>query len=225
VFGVIWDLDGTLVDTGMNHYIAWRALLQEHGRDLSYEDFGRTFGLRNDDILVHHFGFNGDAAEIAALGERKEQMFRRSLEHEGVRLQSGAGELVEHLHSLGARQAIASSAPPGNIDLMMRLLGLRESFDSIISSEAVTHGKPAPDIFLLAAENLGLSPERTVVLEDVPAGIEAGKAAGARVIAIASGHPPGELAGADLVVRSFEEVLWPEERWEQFLAEPAVDHD
>jgi beta-phosphoglucomutase len=215
VFGAVWDLDGTLVDTATNHYTAWRALLREHGRDLTYEEFRPTFGLRNDDILVHHFGFDPDPARIAALGERKEELFRASLEREGVRTQPGARELVEHLHALGARQAIASSAPPANIDLMVRLLSL--PFDAVVSGEQVACGKPAPDIFLRAAERLDLPPARVVVTEDAPAGVEAGKAAGSRVIAIAATFPAESLAAADLVVRSFVEVLWPAEQWERFL--------
>jgi beta-phosphoglucomutase len=225
MFGAIWDLDGTLVDTEANHYSAWRALMQEHGRDLTPEQFRPTFGLRNDDVLTHYLGFGGDVARIAALGERKEEMFRASLEREGIRLQPGAGELVAHLHALGARQAIASSAPPANIALMIRLLPHDKSagyfgddFDAVVSSEEVARGKPAPDIFLRTAERLGLPTRRTVVLEDAVAGVQAGKAAGARVIAIASTLPPERLGEADLVVRSFEEVLWPEERWEAFLA-------
>jgi beta-phosphoglucomutase len=215
VFGAVWDLDGTLVDTATSHYAAWRALLREHGRDLTYEEFRPTFGLRNDDILMRHFGFDPDPAHIAALGERKEELFRASLQGEGVRTQPGARELVEHLHALGERQAIASSAPPANIDLMVWLLSL--PFDAVVSGEEVARGKPAPDIFLRAAERLDLPPARVVVLEDAPAGVEAGKAAGSRVIAIAATFPAESLAAADLVVRSFTEVLWPAEQWERFL--------
>lgn len=217
MFGAIWDLDGTLVDTEANHYSAWRALMLEHGRDLTHDQFRPTFGLRNDDVLVHYLGFGGNADEIAALGDRKEEMFRASLERDGIRLQPGAGALVEHLHRLGARQAIASSAPPANIALMVRLLGFDDAFDIVVSSEEVAHGKPAPDLFLRAAEQLRLPPSRTVVLEDAVAGVQAGRAAGARVIAIASTLPPDRLGEADLIVRSFEEVLWPEKRWEEFL--------
>lgn len=218
-FGALWDLDGTLVDTQENHYTAWRALVREHGRDLTFEQFQPSFGLRNDDVLRRHLGFTGDAAHIAWLSAHKEELFRASLRRDGVKMQPGARELVEHLHALGARQAVASSAPPGNIDLIIRLLGLQDSFDAVVSSEEVTHGKPAPDIFLRAAARLDLPPERAVVLEDAPAGIAAGKAAGSRVIAIASDFPVDTLAAADLVVHSFAEVLWSAERWEQFLVE------
>jgi HAD superfamily hydrolase (TIGR01509 family) len=217
VFGAIWDLDGTLVDTEMNHYAAWRALLREDGRELSHDEFKPTFGLRNDDVLVQHFHVGGDAARIAALSERKEEFFRASLQRDGVATQPGALDLVRHLRALGARQAIASSAPPANIDLMMRLLGLRDHFAAIVSAEEVAHGKPAPDLVLRAAERLGLPATRCVVLEDAPAGIAAGKAAGCRVIAILSTFPHESLGAADLIVRSFDEVLWDRAGWDAFL--------
>lgn len=222
MFGAIWDLDGTLVDTEMNHYAAWRALLREDGRDLTRDEFKPTFGLRNDDVLVRHFGYSGDAARISALSEHKEELFRASLVRDGVRTQPGAHDLVEHLHALGmaghvVRQAIASSAPPANIDLMLRLLYLRDRFAAVVSAEEVAHGKPAPDIVLRAAERLGMPAAHCVVLEDAPAGVAAGRAAGSRVIAIASTFPREALGAADLVVDSFAEVLWPPERWQQFL--------
>ena len=217
VFGAIWDLDGTLVDTELNHYAAWRALMQEHGRDLTHDEFRPTFGRRNDDILMNDFAFGGDATHIAALSGRKETLFRASLECDGLRTLPGARELVEHLHALGARQAIASSAPPANIALMVRLLGLGDRFDAVVSGEEVALGKPAPDIVLRAAERLGLPPARTVVLEDAPAGVAAGKAAGASVIAIVAAFPAARLAVADRRVSSFAEVLWPRAQWEAFL--------
>jgi beta-phosphoglucomutase len=218
VFGAVWDLDGTLVDTEMNHYAAWRTLMQEHGRDLTHDEFRPTFGRRNDDVLRDHLGFIGSTDVLMRLGERKEVLFRSLIEAEGLRMQKGARELVEHLHALGFRQAIASSAPPANIDLIVRLMDVRGCFDAVVSSEEVVHGKPAPDIVLRAAERLHLQPRDLVVLEDAPAGVAAGKAAGCRVIAIASTFSPEHLTAADLIVHSFADVLWPAKRWEEFLA-------
>lgn len=218
MFGAVWDLDGTLVDTELNHFAAWRSLLQEHGRELTHDEFRPTFGLRNDDVLANHFGFDGDAERIAALGERKEELFRASLQRDGVRALPGARELVERLHALGARQAIASSAPPLNIALLVRLLGVGDYLDAVVSAEEVEHPKPAPDLVLRAAERIGLAPTRIVVLEDAPAGVAGGKAAGARVIAIAAAFPPESLTAADLIVRSFVDVLWDTATWERFLA-------
>ena len=75
-FGAIWDLDGTIVSTERNHFESWRSLMTEEGRDLTYEVFRPTFGLRNDDVLRHHLGFSGNDKTIAALAERKEAFFR-----------------------------------------------------------------------------------------------------------------------------------------------------
>jgi HAD superfamily hydrolase (TIGR01509 family) len=216
-FGAIWDLDGTLVDTQMNHYAAWRALVLEHGRDLTVEAFRPTFGLRNDDVLTDHLGFDPAQHDLQRLSEHKEDLFRASLERDGVQTLPGARELVAHLHGLDVPQAIASSAPPANIDLIMRLLSVEKSFDAVISAEEVMRGKPAPDIMVRAAQRLQLSPHRCVVLEDAPAGVQAGKEAGCRVIAITSTFPQDQLVAADLLVESFEEVLWPVEQWERFV--------
>ncbi len=217
LFGALWDLDGTLVDTEANHYTAWRALVREHGRDLSYEEFRPTFGLRNDDVLSRYLGFAGDAATLAALSERKEELFRASLRRDGVRTQPGALDLIAHLRALGARQAVASSAPPANIALIVRLLGLEGAFDAVVSGEEVARGKPAPDIFLRAAARIGLEPGRAVVLEDAPAGVAAGKTAGCKVIALVAGFPAEALFSANLVVDTFDDVLWSADHWERFL--------
>ncbi len=216
-FGAIWDLDGTLVDTERNHFKAWRRLLREEGRELSYEEFRPTFGLRNDDVLTKYFGFDRADYDIELLGERKEEYFLSSLVGEGVTLQAGAVELVSHFTDLGVKQAIASSAPPGNISVIMSLLPINEAFAAVISSEGLPHGKPAPDIMLKAAAELGVSPASAIVLEDAPAGVQAGKSAGCKVIAIEAAFPRETLASADLVVTSFGEVLWPESRWRDFL--------
>lgn len=218
MFGAVWDLDGTLVDTEMNHFAAWQALLREHGRNLTYDQFRPTFGMRNDDILVQHLGFGGGATRVSALGERKEELFRASLEADGVRTLPGARDLVELLGGLGARQAIASSAPPDNIALMLRLLNLSDRFVAVVSAVEVAHGKPAPDIVLAATDRLQVPPARTVVFEDAPVGVAAGKAAGCRVIAISAAFPAESLADADLVVRSFATTLWSQTQWEAFLA-------
>lgn len=218
MFGVAWDLDGTLVDTELNHYAAWRDLMAEHGQRLTRERFRPTFGMRNDEILTGHFGFDPARHTIGDLSERKENLFRQSLARDGVRAQPGALTLLKHLHALGVPQAIASSAPPANIALIVDMLKLSPLLTAVVSGEEVAHGKPAPDIFLRTAERLGLAAGSMVVLEDAPPGVAAGKAAGSKVIALAIGFPADSLAAADLIVTSFEEVLWSREDWQRFLA-------
>ena len=216
-FGAIWDLDGTLVDTERNHYKAWRALLAEHGRDLDYETFRPTFGRRNDDVLTDHFGFDPSANSIADLSEQKEELFQASIEREGVRFLPGALDLVSHFSTMSVPQAIASSAPLGNIELILRVSGIASHFAVLVSSEEVKHGKPAPDIFLKAADHLELPAARCVVLEDSPAGVQGGQAAGCRVVAIEAAFPAAALSAADVVVDTFVDALWPEDRWLGFV--------
>jgi len=217
VFGAVWDLDGTLVDTEANHFAGWQGLMRAHGRELTYQQFLPTFGRRNEDVLRDFLGFDESPQHLAVLGARKEELFCASLERDGVRMQPGARALVEHFRALGVPQVIASSAPPSNIALIVRLMGLGDRFAALVSGEEVAHGKPAPDIVLRAAERLSLPAARTVVLEDAPAGVAAGKAAGSRVVALVAGFPAESLIAADLLVRSFEEALWPLDRWESFV--------
>ena len=121
------------------------------------------------------------------------------------------------MHTIEFSQAIASSAPRGNLNFIVSRLPFAPPFDCIVSGEEVAHGKPAPDICLAAAKCLERDPLKCVVFEDAPAGIAAGKAAGCRVIAIAAAFPRDQLAQADLVVTSFNEVLWSEDRWAGFI--------
>jgi beta-phosphoglucomutase len=130
----------------------------------------------------------------------------------------GARELVDHLQSLDIPQAIGSSAPPENIVFMLRALGLEHAFPVTVSRWQVANGKPFPDIFLRAAADLKIAAPNCVVLEDAPAGIQAAHAGGMRCIVLASTWPETALTGADLIVRNFNEVLWPLNQWRQFAA-------
>jgi beta-phosphoglucomutase len=205
----IWDVDGTLVDTAELHFRAWEAVCRELGRPFTRADFAATFGRRNPEIIHHLFGDRFDERQVAALGERKEEQYRESARG-GVQPLPGVVPLLEGLHRAGFRQAIGSSAPPANLELILGLLGVAGYFDAIVSGEDTQRGKPDPQVFLLAAERLGVAPARCVVLEDAVAGVEAARAAGMKCIAVRFvGHHPAEKlrqSGADLVVDSLEQV-------------------
>ncbi|MBI4318307.1 MAG: HAD family phosphatase [Chloroflexi bacterium] len=202
---VIWDLDGVLVDTAPFHFYAWWTLCQEHGIRLTEDDFKRTFGMRNPEIIATIFGKGVPEADMERMAERKEELFRDAIRGK-VKPLPGAMELAGALGQSGYRQAIASSAPRQNIELILEALGKRNLFEAIVSAEDVRAGKPDPEIFLVAAERLGLHAETCVVIEDAIAGVQAAKAAHMRCIGVANTHPPERLADADLVVASMEEV-------------------
>jgi beta-phosphoglucomutase len=117
---VIWDVDGTLVDTAELHFHAWAALAAELGQPFTRADFAATFGLRNPEIIPRLFGSQYAAQEIAELGERKENLYRQEAQ-KGVALLPGVRSLLEGLRSAGFLQAVGSSAPPGNLELILDL--------------------------------------------------------------------------------------------------------
>lgn len=200
---VIWDVDGVLLDSAEQHRQAWHRLAAEEGVPFTDADFWATFGMRNADIIPRFYGHDLAPARVQALGDRKEAYYRDSLRTSAVAL-SGARELVTALHAAGYRQAIGSSAPVENIDLIVNLLRLGPYLDAVVSGERVPRGKPAPDIFLAAADALQMPPARCIVVEDAPAGVAAAHAGGMRCLAVRRAgqtDPPG-LDAADLVVDS-----------------------
>ncbi len=180
---VIWDVDGVILDSAEQHRQAWAALAREQGFPYTDDAFWAGFGRRNRDVIPLMFGVDGPPERIAALGERKEQLYRALLVREATPL-PGAKELMAALHAAGYRQALGSSAPEENLATIVQLLGLGAWLEATISGESVPRGKPAPDLFLAAAARLGVAPERSLVIEDAPAGVQAAHAAGMRCLAV-----------------------------------------
>lgn len=207
-YGILWDLDGTLVDTGELHYAAWVRLAERHALPFTRADFTATFGWRNPEIIPHIFGVT-DADDVARMGDWKEASYRE-VAVRGVELLPGVGSLLESAAQAGFLQAIGSSAPRNNLELLIDITDTRRYFGAVVSMEDTRRGKPDPEVFLLAASRLGLEPPKCCVVEDAPAGIRAGNAGGMRTIGVtvAGHHTAEELyeAGADLVVATMESV-------------------
>lgn len=200
---VLWDLDGTLVDSQQLHWRAWLETMMAEGVPISWEQFQATFGQRNDSFVPQWLGAGATPERVARIGEAKEACYRRLVRELGLTAAPGAAEWVERLHRRGWRQAIASSAPRENVAVMLEALGLRDYFQATVAAEDVTAGKPDPEVFLRAAERLGVRPAHCVVVEDAPAGIEAARRAGMRSILLRRG---GAAAEADLIVGSLPEL-------------------
>ena len=206
---VIWDVDGTLVDTAEMHFRAWAKMSAEMGRPFTRDDFTATFGRRNPEIIRFLFRQEFTDTEVIDIGERKEAYYRSEAET-GVTLLPGVRELLDGLQARGARQAVGSSAPRGNLDLILRITESRRYFDAVVGMEDTQRGKPDPQVFLAAAAKLGVPPSQCIVLEDAVAGVEAAKAGGMKCVAVTFvGHHPAETlkqAGADRVVKCFTEI-------------------
>ncbi len=199
-FGVIFDMDGVLVDSADAHLESWRRLAAEQGRTISQDQFRATFGRQNRDILALLFGVTEDRM-VKQFSERKEALYRELI-RENPPVARGAVQLVRSLTTAGAALAIGSSGPRANIDLVLQAMGVEDAFAAIVSAEDVAHGKPDPEVFERACAALGLPSSRCVVIEDAPAGITAAKAAGTTCVAVLTHHPPEALAGADAIVAS-----------------------
>ena len=198
-FGAIWDVDGTLVDTAELHFDAWKAACEELGRPFTRADFAATFGRRNPEIMKVLFGDRFSPAEVDAIGVHKEDLYRDAARKKGISACSpGVRALLEGLHQAGFRQAIGSSAPRENVDLILASTDTARFFTGISAMEDTQRGKPDPQVFLIAAERIGIAPARCVVFEDAVAGIEAARAGGMRSIAVTfvGHHPVAKLAEA-----------------------------
>ncbi len=202
--GVIFDLDGVLVDTGWAHRQAWFDLAAKEGLEISEEFFRRTFGMQNAAILPL---LRPDISpqELERLSDWKEQHYR-DLMQEHLELAPGAEDLLRDLKSHGFRLAIGSSAPPENLNLFWDRLGLVNWFNARVTKEEIRKSKPAPETFLKAAEKLGLAPACCAVVEDAVPGVQAARAAGMPVVAVTTTRTRQDLAHADRIVDNLSEL-------------------
>jgi HAD superfamily hydrolase (TIGR01509 family) len=199
---VLWDLDGTLVDSGDYHWRSWRDTMAAVGFTVTYQQFLDSFGQKNDRILAQWLGADATVDRVRRIADAKEHEYRRLAREEGLVALPGAADWVTRLRDHGWRQAIASSAPRANVEVMLGVLHLANGFDAIVSAEDVTAGKPDPEVFLKAADRLSTSPADCIVVEDAAAGIEAARRAGMRSIGVSR----TATLDADLFVRSLADL-------------------
>ena len=194
---VLWDLDGTIADSKDFHWRSWRETMAAEGVALDYERFLLSFGQRNDAILGAWLP-GAPPDRVRRLGDAKEECFRRLVAEGPLHPLPGALEWIARLAKAGWLQAVASSAPRANVEAMAAVLKLDRLMGALVSAEDVHRGKPDPEVFLVSAARLGAAPERSVVVEDAAAGIEAARRGGMKSIGVG-----GEaLRAADVLVDS-----------------------
>lgn len=198
------------MDSQAFHWRAWQEAMAADGAPVTEAQFLASFGQRNDAILRAWLGAGADAERIRRIGDEKETRYRRLVAEEGTAPLPGASEWVERLAAAGWRQAIASSAPRANVEVVVRVLGMERWFGASVAAEDVRHGKPAPDVFVAAAERLGVPPRRCVVVEDAEPGIEAARRAGMRTVGVA------RVRSADVVSASLADL--PPDTFDRLLA-------
>tara|TARA_R110002096_G_scaffold91625_14_gene207332 strand:- start:5481 stop:6149 length:669 start_codon:yes stop_codon:yes gene_type:complete len=206
--GVIFDWDGVIIDSHDQHQQAWFRLADEMGKPMTPELFDQSFGMRNESCIpeVFQWAEQGDHARIREIGDRKEELYREVLRETGIEPLPGVVKLLEELRENRIPAAVGSSTSRLNILTVMEVANLAPLFVAISAAEDVDQGKPAPDVFLKAAEKMLREPEHCVVFEDAFVGLQAAKAAGMKRIAVATTHPLEALTDSDLAVRSLEDV-------------------
>jgi len=216
--GVLWDMDGVLVDSGEFHFQAWSEILPDYGIAFSRESFRAVFGMNNARTLEALLGRPPAPELLAEISDRKERRFRQAIQGRAQAL-PGVLDWLERLKSAGWRQAVASSAPPENVDALVDELGLRATFDALVSARGLP-SKPEPALFFHAAHLIDVPPARCVVVEDAVSGVEAAKRAGMRCIAVTTTNPASALGAADVVVERLDAL--PADVFQRLLNETGV---
>jgi beta-phosphoglucomutase family hydrolase len=210
----IFDWDGVILDSSRHHEESWERLAREEGKILPKGHFLKGFGRRNVEIMRDMLHWSEDLNEIQRLSLRKEELYREVVKDWGIEPLPGVRQWLERLRDGGIACGIGSSTEEKNVKLGLEILDLEMFFQTAVTAEHVKRGKPAPDVFLEVARRLGARSERCVVFEDAPAGVEAGRAAGMKVVGVTTTHPGGHLESVDREVERLDELSIQEvESW------------
>jgi len=214
-WAAVFDWDGVILDSSRHHEESWERLARETGKPLPAGHFRKGFGRRNIEIMRDMLGWSRDLAEIDQLSRRKEELYREVVEDWGIDPLPGVRPWLERLSEAGIPCGIGSSTEAKNVQVGLKKLGLGNFFQTAVTAEQVQRGKPAPDVFLEVSRRLRIGPARCVVFEDAPAGVEAGRAAGMKVVGVTTTHPGGHLEGVFREVARLDELTVEEvSRWQ-----------
>lgn len=206
--GIIFDMDGTMVDNMMIHHRAWQQKLKELGLEMTLEEVHQKVHGVNVEILEKLFGDRFTLEERKKISWEKEETYRKIYKPE-LKLIDGLPAFLAKLKKQGYPLAIGSAAPPGNVDFILDNLDIRNLFDCVMHSDDVEKGKPNPEIYLKLTNHLGLKPQDCLVFEDTPAGAEAAWRAGCPMVIVTTTHQQSEFSkfsGIQQFINNYNEV-------------------
>ena len=210
--GAIFDWDGVIVNSAEHHELSWERMAREIGRTLPEGHFKAGFGMKNEVIIPEMLQWTTEPGEVRRLSLRKEALYREVVVERGIAALPGVESWLRTLRDAGIPCVLASSTHRENITTTLGVLGLESFFAAMVTAEDVRRGKPDPEVFLRAAEKIGVAPDRAVVFEDALVGVAAAHAAGMRVAAVTTTNPRAALAQADWIVDRLDELsveqLW-----------------
>ncbi|PAU95865.1 hypothetical protein CK503_02065 [Aliifodinibius salipaludis] len=200
--GVIFDMDGVIVDSNPAHKKTIQIFCEKHNQDVSKTFLeNRLYGRTNKEWIPELFGKISDD-RLKKLADEKEQLFRDMFTPED-HIVEGIHEFLEKLEKKNISMAVATSAPRENADYILSRLFLTDYFETVLDSSHVTSGKPHPEVYLKAAKALGKKPTNCIVFEDSVSGVSAGRKAGANVIGVTTTHTNEELSPCTMVIENF----------------------
>lgn len=187
---VIFDMDGVIIDTEKHYYAAWQQAAQEAGFEFTGE---HALMLRSCDPklaaaqMQKIFGMEFD---YYAIRERRREIVKERLEKDGLEKKAGIDEILAIIREKGMKSAVATATPIDRAREHLTQIGIYELFDQVVSAKQVAHGKPAPDVYLYACEQIGIKPEECIAVEDSPNGIKSAYAAGCKTVMVPDLTPP-----------------------------------
>ena len=198
MIALIFDMDGVIVNSNPIHRQAWELYNRRFGVETTDDMHRRMYGKRNDQIVRDYLGNHLSDADVFEHGAAKERLYRElAAPHLASSLVPGVREFLERHRDLP--KAVASNAEAENVKFVLESAELGSFFRVVVDGHQVSRPKPAPDVFLKAAELLGAAPRDCIVLEDSYSGVEAARAAGMRVVGLRTTHE--ELPGTAIAAR------------------------
>ena len=205
-YAVIFDMDGVICHTNPFHAKAFEAFFDRHQVSYTAKDFEEhMYGKHNSHIMTHFFKRPIHGAELLALEEEKEALFREIYKEE-IETIPAYIPFLDSLKAACLHTAVATSAPRANLDLIIDQLDIRKKMESLMASEDVSLHKPHPEVYVKSAENLGISPSNCLVFEDSFSGITAGLNAGMQVVGVLSSHSKAELPPCSFYINDYTEI-------------------
>lgn len=202
--GLLFDMDGVIIDNHIYHYKAWQEIAKSYDLDLKADDYKNYINGRTIGEVVRFLQKGASEEEVKKIALEKETRYRK-LYKPYLTPTKGLLSFLNQVHEYNIPMCIGTSSSKENVSFTINGLGIGHYFNSILDDRSVKKGKPHPEIYEKCAQSIGLTNQQCIVFEDALSGIEAGKAAGSKVVALATSHQRSSL-NADLVINDFSSI-------------------
>lgn len=201
---VIFDSDGTLLNSTELDYLAWKKVYEDHHQQLTLEDYIPMLGIKGSDVVKNYLHLSGAAASEAL--KKRLDYIKQLVDDKGIQPVPFAEDFIKNLKLYPVKLAVATSSRRTKVELLLSKTNLSGYFNAVVAGEDVQHGKPAPDMFLEAAKQLNVPPSQCIVFEDAVQGVEAAKRAEMKCVAITTNNSKTRLSDADIVIDTYKDL-------------------